>query len=290
MRMAYLPASLHSLGIRMILALHSHILSYPPLMEIGPITSATATPYAQLLAKLVDLQSELSVGTAGYVSRALPLTMSMMAYTAEDELVANTVEHSLKMLDVLLHPRAPPPVRLLPHEETLMLWRKEEGSEEAEERARLGLMSDEDLEIRERQDTTLQQNMNARSSRREEIQEMEVEQVSMPRSRDGVVTIAQNQPPPEPTVAARPAETKTLQFGTFGSTSEPFSIATESTKPPEIPFYAAPTSTLSITTVGPSKRAEEPPELPSVAAVLEETGSDDDIPSIDMGSDSEEEE
>lgn len=140
LRMLYLPASLHSLGTRLLLSLHSHITSNPPSDMGGVVQGTNVAFHTALQAKLIELQGELSLGTAGHAWRGMNLTMQLLSKGDEDTQVSNATESTLRLIDALIHPRLPPPtLRKLPAPESLMLFNHEETREEKEERVAMRL-------------------------------------------------------------------------------------------------------------------------------------------------------
>ncbi|CCA66610.1 hypothetical protein PIIN_00293 [Serendipita indica DSM 11827] len=135
-REPYLSASLHSLGSRLIIALQLHLTTHP--LANPPIGGSLAFS-TQLQAKLVQIQGHLLLGVAGHAPRGTNHFVSTLSICDPESLVAKTSKLSLDALDSILHPRMPPAVRPLPKAESLMLFRLEEGKEEREERERLSL-------------------------------------------------------------------------------------------------------------------------------------------------------
>lgn len=248
---------------------------------------------SQLLSKLITLQNKLSLGTTGYASRGIPLTIAMLGQSDEDVLVMNAKRHILSTLDCVIHPRMPPSTRHLPHAESLMLWRKEEGKEERDERMKLGLIGDkEDLDVQDKEvemlvegpDTTMDIHVLHPDG---VLQPMEVEQHSssqLPLQEQLAKTIS----PTLPNTGTTETQSS-IPFGTFGANLQAFS----GEKPPSdtlgglIPSYVQPTPTMPIVVVEASQSVKEPMESQRTATVGDENDSDEDIPSIDMGSDSE---
>jgi hypothetical protein len=271
----------------MILGLHAHLLVHPPILPVDSPTSNGSTPISQLISKLIELQHELLLGTTGYASRGVPLTIAMLGQSDEDARVMNAKRDSLRALDSVIHPRLPPPMRHLPHAESLMLWRKEEGKEERYERMGLGLVGDkEDLDVQDEEvgmlvdrgpDAKMDIHILHPSG---DLQPMEVEQHSSPRP-------PLQEQPPKTTVPTLPDTGTTemqssIPFGTFGANLQAFGAEKAPLGGP-IPSYVQPTLPMPIVVVEPSKSAVEPRESQRTV----ENDSDEDIPSIDMGSDSE---
>lgn len=275
----------------MILGLHAHLLVHPPVLPTDSLVSNGSTPISQIISKLIALQHKLSLGTTGYASRGVPLTIAMLGQSDEDILVMNAKSDSLSALDCVIHPRMPPSTRHLPHAESLMLWRKEEGKEERDERIRLGLIGDkEDLDVQDKEvemlveggpDATMDIHIL------HPLQPMEVEEHSSPR-------LPLREQPAKTIIPTLPnAGTAEMQsstpFGTFGANLQAFSAE----KPPSdalggpIPSYVQPIPTMPIVVVESSKSVEESRESQRTAMVGDENESDEDIPSIDMRSDSE---
>jgi hypothetical protein len=277
----------------MILGLHAHLLVHPPVLPIDSPTSNGSTPISQLISKLIELQHELLLGTAGYASRGVPLTIAMLGQSDEDVLVMNAKRDSLRALDSVIHPRMPPPMRHLPHAESIMLWRKEEGKEEKNERMRLGLVGDkEDLDVQDEEvgmavggpDAKMDIHIPHPSGA---LQPMEVEHHSSPQ-------LPLQEQLPKTIVPTLPNTGTTemqpsIPFGTFGANLQAFSAekAPSDALGGPIPSYVQPTPPMPIVVVESSKSVVEPRESQRTIMVDDENDSDEDIPSIDMGSDSE---
>lgn len=296
--MAYLPASLHSIGTRLILGLHAHLLTRPPVLPIESFNSGISTPFSRLISKLITLQSELSLGTAGYSSRGLPLTISMLSQSGEDALVENATGDNLRAMDILIHPRMPPSPRPLPHAESLMLWRKEESKEEKEDRTGLALIGDkEDLEV---EDKEIEMRYEERQDEDTHMRTQDAGPISMFRAMELEQYSLMDralQPAPATPLQQQPQETNVTilpnSFGTFGANLQSLEPDKDTVATPPvslggpIPSYVQPIPSTPIVVVGSTQFLEEAPRSENLPAAGKEDDSDEDIPSIDMDSDSE---
>ncbi|PVG03562.1 hypothetical protein CPB86DRAFT_748859 [Serendipita vermifera] len=145
LKMPYLSAPLHSIGTRLMLTLHLQLIGQPLSTEVEYSGGLDAVFHSQLQAKLIDIQSELCLGTSGYAWRGMGISVDALLKADEDTLVSSATNSSIRIIDALLHPRLPPSSRPLPKPETLMLFREDESKEERDERAALRL--EDDMEI-----------------------------------------------------------------------------------------------------------------------------------------------
>ncbi|KAG6916712.1 hypothetical protein DXG01_005661 [Tephrocybe rancida] len=103
------------------------------LPQISPAAlSSDPRLHSDLLQLVQSINTELGSGTTSVMSKSLGLVVR--ATLMEDD-----NEETLRDLEVLLHPRVPPLVRSLPHVESLSLFRAEEPQEEADVREELRL-------------------------------------------------------------------------------------------------------------------------------------------------------
>ncbi|KIK67924.1 hypothetical protein GYMLUDRAFT_36732, partial [Collybiopsis luxurians FD-317 M1] len=122
-----LPPALHSLASRVILAL---FLGLPQMMPAR--LSPYPYVYDALLCKIREAAIELGSGTTSTMSKSLNLIIGAVLNT-------NIDQDSLRKVDLLIHPRLPPLLRPLPKLDALTLFRAEESAEEAEARHSLGI-------------------------------------------------------------------------------------------------------------------------------------------------------
>ncbi|KAG8850762.1 hypothetical protein FRC20_001944, partial [Serendipita sp. 405] len=159
LRMQHLSASLHSLGSRLVLGLQLHVISDPNLANPSLSTSSGGDSFRnQLQSKLLDIQGELSLGTAGHAWRGLTLMTDVLRHCDMDSAVSEAAISGFSTIDTLIHPRLPPPLRSLPRAESIMLFRAEEPKEEREQRIGLRLIDglDLDVEVMERRDVEME--------------------------------------------------------------------------------------------------------------------------------------
>ncbi|KAJ3813902.1 rRNA processing/ribosome biogenesis-domain-containing protein [Lentinula aff. lateritia] len=123
---ANVTPALHLMASRVILAIS---------LELPQMTPATLSPYPHachaLVQKIRDTAVQLGSSTTSAMSQSLNLVLSATSGTDDQD--------SLRKVDMLIHPRFPPLLRPLPEVDSFALFRSEESSEEAEERQHLGL-------------------------------------------------------------------------------------------------------------------------------------------------------
>ncbi|KAK1233310.1 hypothetical protein PQX77_003536 [Marasmius sp. AFHP31] len=124
--------AIHSLACRVVLAAMLHL----PQLAAGLI-SPDPQVYQQLMKRLQNLAMELSEGTTSAMGKSLGLVIHALSTSGIEE-------NNMHDFDVLLHPRLPPLLRSLPQIEALSLFRTEESEEEAAERQRLGIEVNDD--------------------------------------------------------------------------------------------------------------------------------------------------
>ncbi|TFY78724.1 hypothetical protein EWM64_g5294 [Hericium alpestre] len=119
------PAA-HSVAARLLLSIH---------ISLPLVTPAQMSPdsclYTHVVRVVHTLCLELAAGTSSVLSKSLGMVIQELG---SDE------DHDVQQrLDLLLHPRVPPLVRSLPHIDSISLFRAEEGDEERDIRETLGL-------------------------------------------------------------------------------------------------------------------------------------------------------
>jgi len=300
LRMPSLPASLHSLGTRLILSLHVHVTNHPPSGVGFVLADSDNSFHAKLQAKLVELQGELSLGTAGYSWRGMNLTMKLLTNGDEDTLVSNATSSTARVLDALIHPRLPPPtLRKLPAPESLMLFNREEPREEQEERMALRLEDGTGLgiDVEVQEGPTHEPHPSAQGNkpasrpvqdedRVDDGHAMEIEILSAKSSL--APAIAQTTPSPRapPAVDAvvdarveKVTSTPTI-FGGFGGNAMPFEEKDANPSPLTMAVHQTLIETGAPALFKPPGTTKEP------FFGMTDMSDDEPIPSIDMGSDS----
>ncbi|KAF5358971.1 hypothetical protein D9758_004780 [Tetrapyrgos nigripes] len=119
--------AVHSVASRVILS----ALLYLPQTAPG-LVSPDLQVYEQLTSKIQNIAVELGAGTTTAMSKSLALVVRASSMAGLDNA-------SRRDLDLFLHPRLPPLLRSLPTVEALALFRSEESNEEAHVRENLGL-------------------------------------------------------------------------------------------------------------------------------------------------------
>ncbi|KAF9646174.1 hypothetical protein BDM02DRAFT_3100296, partial [Thelephora ganbajun] len=128
----------YSVSSRLLLSLFLHLSRLPP-----SLISKDLTFHNKLSSKLQNVCIELASTKSAALGRALPLLMNLFEQSVN---VPWDRAESSGILDILLHPKLPPLVRPLPPMENISLFRVEESEVERKLRIMLGLASSEDPE------------------------------------------------------------------------------------------------------------------------------------------------
>ncbi|KAF9006544.1 rRNA processing/ribosome biogenesis-domain-containing protein [Cyathus striatus] len=137
-----LPPAILSICSRTVLSLN---LSFP---QIAPtLLSPDSGLFPQVHTKLRSLAITIACGTSGVLSKSLPLVLETITNDSYEEVQAQNCNFPLyskltplqRMFDLILHPRVPPLLRSMPTVEALSLYISEESQEEKRIRETLGL-------------------------------------------------------------------------------------------------------------------------------------------------------
>ncbi|KAI0268321.1 rRNA processing/ribosome biogenesis-domain-containing protein [Gloeopeniophorella convolvens] len=132
----YLAPAIHSLASRVIIGLNLSLSLLDPAQ-----ISQDLKFHADILHRLQVLSLDLGAGTRNAMSKGLALTIHELR---EPPHIPGAISSSAQReLDKLLHPRVPPLVRSIPHVETLSLFQAEESADErqARENLRIGTVA-----------------------------------------------------------------------------------------------------------------------------------------------------
>ncbi|KAJ7180313.1 rRNA processing/ribosome biogenesis-domain-containing protein [Mycena crocata] len=221
-----------------------------------PSLSSDPKLHPLILARVQELSAELGAGSTGGMSKSLGLISVRHSLHLFSSNHASQVDRDL---EILLHPRLPPLVRTMPRVESLSLFRAEESQEESETRQSLGLAASE---AEAESSTTLVQS--------------------------SISDVVMAEPPPNPT-ATKPN----------GSPLVPVSLATPTTPlpmplPQESQQLLQPYSGHQPSSGHPE--VERSPQSPKSShdgpvqvddlAFVEEDDKNEEMPAIDLGSDS----
>ncbi|KAI0352983.1 hypothetical protein OH77DRAFT_1427754 [Trametes cingulata] len=120
----------HSLASRLLLSIYASLPQLPP-----AILSPDLSLHPRLYSKLQLACAHLGIGTTSTMGKTLGFILNV-----SDGALGENGNISLSTeIDLLLHPRAPPLVRSLPHVEMLSLFRAEESQEETDARTNIGV-------------------------------------------------------------------------------------------------------------------------------------------------------
>ncbi|KAI0320268.1 rRNA processing/ribosome biogenesis-domain-containing protein [Amylostereum chailletii] len=263
LRNEFVALATHSVASRILLAIHLSLHSIAP-SQLSP----DAGLHRQIVAEIQGLCLEVGTGTSSVLSKSLPLVVRQL----------NTEVSSQHTLDLLLHPRIPPLLRSLPHVEALSLFPAEEGEEEKAVRDALKIATTKEAEL--------------------------VSVATAPPS-------AQiHAPDNQDLIPAKIHDALANSFATFSQSMGPTMASVSSTEPAlpaalsvkgaEPPFSETfedsdsipPNFRTKITATKTDALPVPHPALPShnfslVAPIDEDKDEDEEMPSIDMGSDSE---
>ncbi|KAI0050180.1 hypothetical protein FA95DRAFT_1555880 [Auriscalpium vulgare] len=253
LRNPYVAPATHSLACRFLLSVNASLPLLPPSQ-----LSRDLHLHGRVLDKVQALSLEIGEGTSSAMSKSLGLVIHELRsawYPQETD--------PQRALDLLIHPRLPPLVRSLPHVETLSLFRAEESTEEKEVREGLDIGAF-GTHAAEAVDATAP--------------------VSATPAWSATSFTAPHMFPPQQLRLQPPTAPPSNPSVT--STSAPIQ-ATAVT----VPSAPAVTALPSITPVpASSSKVDAPLRVPAsqpVAVPMDEDVDDEEIPSIDMGSDSE---
>jgi len=132
LRRPHLAVAVHSIASRVLLSM---LLVLPQMLP--PSLSPDTTLHGRLLAQVHEICVELGSSTST-MSKSLGLVIRAGIIDGSGRTLTSG-EDVYRKLDLLLHPRVPPLVRSLPPVESLSLFRAEESLEEIDAREALGL-------------------------------------------------------------------------------------------------------------------------------------------------------
>ncbi|KZP24698.1 hypothetical protein FIBSPDRAFT_951090 [Athelia psychrophila] len=134
LRCPHLTPAVHSITSRVLLSL---LLALPQMLPAA--LAPNPQVYGRVLAKVHEMSVELAVGTTSAMSKSLGLVIQLGGGVEGGERTFLSAKEVQRNLDLLLHPRVPPLLRSLPHVEALSLFRAEESHDEFAVRESLGL-------------------------------------------------------------------------------------------------------------------------------------------------------
>ncbi|KAG8896569.1 hypothetical protein FRB99_008832 [Tulasnella sp. 403] len=265
---------IHSLAHRFCLSL---LLTLPQRQRDN--LASDPTVHSTVTAKVVELCTDLaSRGQSGWAARSTGMVISR-TNAMKSEVGAETYSRSNRSLELLIHPRLPPPLKPVPPLESLALCASEESKEEREAREKLKLGTEaleagrhEEQPLVTSEDNvtsqTVTQEPNSSTSRNDQIGENIVlsTQTIGPRQ----PTTLMSSVPPNP----YPVDPSTI------------SVETKSSEPGEtVSSYVPPDWA-----IGPASNASGPviqvPARLETRATGEDTDDEEELPTIDMRSDS----
>ncbi|KAL1760148.1 rRNA processing/ribosome biogenesis-domain-containing protein [Schizophyllum commune] len=262
LRAAELAPMLRSIASRVLLSVHLAL----PGMAPGAVAGDFAV-YGRLVEKVQKVVVEVSAGSSSAMGKGLPLAMKGA--------LAGVNEDAFRTLDLLLHPRLPPLVRPLPHVDALTLFAGEESAEEKRTRIDMGFSMSADA-------PTAVSNEANEASAMEQDQPVDTAPAAAPHaSATFMQPPALKTYPSAPPIATMPPPTS--------AQAEPAYVPASSTAaalaPAALPLAPAPPKApMGVITGTSTSRAEAQTEVVSMAV---DEDDDEEMPEIDMSSDSE---
>ncbi|KAL1723421.1 rRNA processing/ribosome biogenesis-domain-containing protein [Schizophyllum commune] len=262
LRAAELAPMLRSIASRVLLSVHLAL----PGMAPGAVAKDLAV-YGRVVERVQMAVVEVGAGSSSAMGKGLPLAMKGV--------LAGVNEDAFRTLDLLLHPRLPPLVRPLPHVDALALFAGEESAEEKRTRIDMGFSMSADA-------PTSTSNEANEASAMEQDQPVDTAPAATPhasatfmqppalKTYPSALPIA-TMPPPAP-AQAEPAYV-------------PASSTAAALAPAALPLAPAPPKApMGVVTGTSTSRAEAQTEVVSMAV---DEDDDEEMPAIDMSSDSE---
>ncbi|KAI0065940.1 hypothetical protein BV25DRAFT_1613288 [Artomyces pyxidatus] len=268
LRNPYVSPASHSVACRVLLSLNLALPLLPP-----SHVSVDLNMHTRLLSTIQAMCLELGAGTPSAMSKSLGLVMHELRDglgTSDSPAEASPQ----RFLDVLLHPRAPPLVRSLPHVETLSLFRAEEATEEVEVREALHIgaigppsrpSAEEPQGVNRASTPPPSRPLYRDTAAATAFPTRPASSALSSRLRDDAPSSA---PIQSPKTVSSARETASLTTGTISQTPAAVASASSDARPPP-------------------RSSPERPEVAHVVMPMEEDEDNEEIPSIDMGSDSE---
>ncbi|EKM59257.1 uncharacterized protein PHACADRAFT_113693 [Phanerochaete carnosa HHB-10118-sp] len=285
---ATLNPAVQSIIGRVLLALYISLPQIPP-----SLFSLNLSLYGQVYEAVQRICIEIGIGTTSTMSKSLSLFIGNSFRGFKPAGV-------LRDIDLMLHPRVPPLIRVLPHVEILSLFRAEEGQEEKDARRDLGLISNEEAQPAA-SDTTPSAtpiaadtvDVNATTDAAPPV---------IPRTAQS--SLVKTPPPPALVAAAQSAMDATSTNVTSAvmpsiNTQTASMVALQATEPrfsgsstlPPSPGPLPPSSKISPFVSAPQVLSMTPAQLPTVPVTMQISEEDENepMPAINLSSDSEEE-
>ncbi|KAG8860532.1 hypothetical protein FRB96_003786 [Tulasnella sp. 330] len=260
--------------------------------------------HGRMLKKLSTMCVDLACdGTSGWASRSIGTVISSVVGGSSAIVESQSTTSNTRRLEQTIHPRLPPLLRSLPPIESLTLFKREETKEERETRETLQIVAPEDDQKKPNyEETTTSPERITTDSGREPLQGAPSSTVvaSMPVATTTTISINNDTIPGRTTNVTAETET-TLQlgitsFGPISSTAPSVPVQSIGDMEEDITLRAEPPFVVATNAISSSSHGEAFPlsfdadSREDVRPDMDDSDDDDEeIPSIDMRSDTEEE-